>query len=689
VGSEPDYPPFCFVDEEGLPRGFSIDLFNAVTAAVDLDVRYQIGAWDKIKQDLAQGHIDALPLVGRTPEREALFDFTFPYLSLHGAVFVRDNTRDIDALSDLKDKTLVVMRGDNAEEFVRRKQLSEHIYTTNTYSEAFRKLASGEFDAVITQRILGITLLKELRIKNVVPLTLPLDEFRQDFCMAVQKGDSSLLARLNEGLSVVIANGSYETLHQKWFGPVYREKVSLRYLLKIVLLVLIPVLILGAFIWVFVLRSEVRRKTKGLQNEIEEHKKTVQILHSRQLMLSEMEQVSRIGGWEYDPTREKVNFTKGVYTVFDHVPQKNASQSSNDLFGLFYPDDREELVRAFHNTLKTGESFNLELRSTETEQGQKWIRISGRSEYRDGKVYRMYGNFLDSTDSVEARIKLTEMKNNLQKEVNIRTRELSEKVEKLNRSQKAMLYMVEDLNQMTTDLKKERQKLEAANKELETFTYSVSHDLKAPLRGIDGYSKLLGELYADQLNGEARQFIATIRNSTQHMNQLIDDLLQYSRLERSQLRFETVNLEKIIGSILTLNGDTIKQYRFSIKMEMNLPEIMTDPNGLMIALRNLIENALKFSKASPAPEIEIKGMENEETYIVSVTDNGVGFDMKYSQRIFEIFQRLHLPEEYPGTGIGLAMVAKAMQRLGGRVWTESSPGNGASFFLEIPKLNKI
>jgi len=245
-------------------------------------------------------------------------------------------------------------------------------------------------------------------------------------------------------------------------------------------------------------------------------------------MLSEMEQVSKIGGWEYDPTREKVNFTKGVYTVFDLAPKKNFPHSPNDLFGLFHTDDREELVRAFHNTLKTGESFNLELRATETEQGQKWIRISGRSEYREGKVYRLYGNFLDSTDSVEARIKLVEMKNNLQKEVDNRTRELSEKVEKLNRSQKAMLYMVEDLNQMTTDLKKERQKLEAANKELETFTYSVSHDLKAPLRGIDGYSKLLGELYADQLNSEARQFIATIRNSTQHMNQLIDDLLHSS-----------------------------------------------------------------------------------------------------------------------------------------------------------------
>ncbi|MBW8332157.1 MAG: PAS domain S-box protein [Prolixibacteraceae bacterium] len=227
--------------------------------------------------------------------------------------------------------------------------------------------------------------------------------------------------------------------------------------------------------------------------------------------------------------------------------------------------------------------------------------------------------------------------------------------------------------------------LEAANKELETFTYSVSHDLKAPLRGIDGYSKLLNDLYGQDLNDEAKHFISTIRKSTQLMSQLIDDLLQYSRLERSQLRTEPIMIKPFINAILKINEDEIISHRFSVAIDIPETAIIADSNGIQMALRNLIENAIKFTKAVPEPTIEIKQQDSEISWILSVKDNGIGFDMKYSQRIFEIFQRLHRVEDYPGTGIGLAMVGKAMQRINGRAWAESTPGLGATFYLEIPK----
>ncbi|HCY40529.1 MAG TPA: hypothetical protein DHV48_04125 [Prolixibacteraceae bacterium] len=227
--------------------------------------------------------------------------------------------------------------------------------------------------------------------------------------------------------------------------------------------------------------------------------------------------------------------------------------------------------------------------------------------------------------------------------------------------------------------------LQAVNKELETFTYSVSHDLKAPLRGIDGYSKLLSDLYAKDLNDEAKHFISTIRRSTQLMSQLIDDLLQYSRLERSQLRNEPVVIKSIVNAILKVNEDEIISGGFSVTMEIPDKAIIADSNGIQMALRNLIENAIKFTKTAPEPVIEIKQVESDNFWLISVKDNGIGFDMKYSQRIFEIFQRLHRVEDYPGTGIGLAMVGKAMQRMNGRAWAESTPGQGATFYLEIPK----
>jgi len=231
--------------------------------------------------------------------------------------------------------------------------------------------------------------------------------------------------------------------------------------------------------------------------------------------------------------------------------------------------------------------------------------------------------------------------------------------------------------------------LQSVNKELETFTYSVSHDLKAPLRGIDGYSKLLIDLYSGNLNKEAQSFIATIRNSTKQMNQLIDELLDYSRMERSSLIMDKIRIKEVITTISSLYKADLNAGNFILTI--NVPDIsmVVDSKGLTIALRNLLENAMKFTREKPNPTIEINLEEKNNSWIICVKDNGIGFDMKYHERIFEIFQRLHRAEEFPGTGIGLAMVNKAIQRMQGKTWAESTPGIGSTFFIEIPKINLI
>lgn len=241
--------------------------------------------------------------------------------------------------------------------------------------------------------------------------------------------------------------------------------------------------------------------------------------------------------------------------------------------------------------------------------------------------------------------------------------------------------------QLEERVKIRTQQLEAANKELETFTYSVSHDLKAPLRGIDGYSRLLLELYGKNLNEEAMRFITTIRSSTLQMNQLIEDLLQYSRLERSQVQIRPLKVYTYVESILKMHESELNAHHFNVKINIPDTEIVVDPNGIQIVLRNLIGNAIKFTKKVTYPEIIITMEETPESWIITVSDNGIGFDMKYNERIFEIFQRLQRAEDYPGTGVGLAMVAKAMQRMNGKVWAQSVPGKGSTFYLEFYKKN--
>jgi len=226
--------------------------------------------------------------------------------------------------------------------------------------------------------------------------------------------------------------------------------------------------------------------------------------------------------------------------------------------------------------------------------------------------------------------------------------------------------------------------LEAKNRELETFSYSVSHDLKTPLRGIDGYSRLLLSDYAGKLDEEGRTFLNNIRLGINRMSQLIDDLLAYTHLERREITPIRIDPREMVENIIS---EHLKEPQGKVKFSLEIPAftVRADRESLAQALRNLIDNAVKFSFHMPEPHVEIGGWEDHKTCVIWVRDNGIGFDMKYADRIFEIFNRLNRDEEYPGTGVGLALVRKAMERMGGHVWAESLPGQGATFYLEVPK----
>jgi PAS domain S-box-containing protein len=249
--------------------------------------------------------------------------------------------------------------------------------------------------------------------------------------------------------------------------------------------------------------------------------------------------------------------------------------------------------------------------------------------------------------------------------------------------------LYEQTQSYATNLEKRVQErtteLENKNKELETFSYTVSHDLKAPLRGLDGYSQLLVREYGDQLDEEGRLFITNIRNATKQMNQLIDDLLTYSRVERRSLSESEVDLQSLLRALLAERMELIRDQKIATHIEIPFQQVRGDSESYNQVFRNLIDNAIKFTRDVPNPFIDIIGTEDEDRYLIKISDNGIGFDMKYQEKIFEIFQRLHRADEYPGTGIGLAIVRKAVERMGGRVWAESSQGKGATFFLEIPK----
>ena len=226
--------------------------------------------------------------------------------------------------------------------------------------------------------------------------------------------------------------------------------------------------------------------------------------------------------------------------------------------------------------------------------------------------------------------------------------------------------------------------LQLKNKELETFTYTVSHDLKAPLRGISGYSSLLMEDHSDQLDDEGKRYLANLVSSTERMNLLIEDLLAYSRIERREIKKSNVNFSELIDKLIVEYQSEIDSGNMQFKKEIEYDTLITDIEAITQATRNLIDNAVKFTSGRKDPEVTIACKKQGDHVLIFVKDNGIGFDMKYYDKIFEIFQRLHLSEEYPGTGVGLAVVRKAVERLGGKIWAESEPEVGSIFYMELP-----
>jgi PAS domain S-box-containing protein len=242
---------------------------------------------------------------------------------------------------------------------------------------------------------------------------------------------------------------------------------------------------------------------------------------------------------------------------------------------------------------------------------------------------------------------------------------------------------ITDRKHAEEELKRQSVQLEAANKELEAFSYSVSHDLKAPLRSVDGFARMLEEDYAERLDDEGRRLLQVIRDSAQDMGQLINDLLEFSRLNRKDLKTGRIGMSELVEDVRRQveQAETGRAIRWDLG---ELPPAFGDEASIRVVLINLLANAVKFTRPRREAAIGISGRVEGDDVVYSVTDNGVGFDMAYKDKLFCVFQRLHATTEFEGTGIGLALVQRIVLRHGGRAWAEGKVNEGATFSFALP-----
>jgi PAS domain S-box-containing protein len=389
----------------------------------------------------------------------------------------------------------------------------------------------------------------------------------------------------------------------------------------------------------------------GTTMDVTERVLASQVVTDLKDMLEQAETVSLLGSWAGDAETQRLNVSAQLFRNLGLEPADRPPTDAQYL-DCIHPDDRPLVIEDMRTIRAGGPPEDFVFRTNPANGPVRWMRRTARRIDRsaEGLQPRYIGTLLDITDSVQAEEQLRNINQALEQRVAERTAQLSQ-----------------------------------ANQELEAFSYTVSHDLKAPLRGIDGYSQLLVEEFGDKLNEEGRHFVRRIRQGVQQMGALISDLLEYSRMERRDMAAAPVEIRPLVASILESFRDDIERQGVQVRAGLDDFTLALDREGISVVLRNLIGNALKFSRDSSPSVVEIGSRLENGRRVLWVRDNGVGFDMKYHDRMFGIFQRLHRAEEFPGTGVGLALVAKAVQRMGGRVWAESAPGAGATFYLEFPQ----
>ena len=645
--SEFDYPPFALVRPDGSADGFSVDLLKAVTQAVGLEITFIVGPWHKIKQKLVDGDLDVLPLVSYSQEREKVYDFTAPYLRMHGTIFVRKGEKTIRGRADLKDKEVIVMRGDTAHEYAVRENLSDKLILTATFEEAMRLLSKGKHDAVIIQQLVGIQLIKKLGISNVVnvstfqetslkPVDKPLSGFEQKFCIAVQEGDKKLLALLNEGLAIAVANGIYDELYEKWFSPILPQpRVPLTLLLKNVLSILMPILFLLGIVGLWYLRREVTKKTLNLQQEVKERKATEEALRENEKKY-----------------RTLFNMESDALALIEIETGKmlEVNKAFIDLYGY----SRDEILR-------------MKNRDFSVEPDKTGKATQDRSSYVPVRYHKKKDGTVFPTEIAASVFEY--------------------------QGQDVHIAAIRDIT--------ERMRLEAHSRRFQKMESlgllagGVAHDLNNILSGIVSYPELiLMDLPEDS---KLRKPIETIQDSGHRAAAIVEDLLTIARGVATTK--EILNLNELINSYLkSPEFHKLQQSHPAVAIHTDLDPSLLNLSGSNVHLRkvimNLVSNASEAIEGSGNVTVStenryidksLKGYADvkiNEYVVLTVSDDGSGIASDEMERIFEPFYSKKIMGR-SGTGLGLAVVWNVVQNHEGYIDVKSD-ANGTSFELYFP-----
>jgi signal transduction histidine kinase/ABC-type amino acid transport substrate-binding protein len=676
-------PPMNYLENDQA-KGLTVEIVQAMAERMERPVTIKLMDWAEAQQLVLDGKADALIQINYTKEREPLFDFSDPLLETEFAIFIPADKPGITNILALRGLT-VATEAKGFSMFVLKRDPLINIRPVPDQLSGFNLLLEGSVDAVVGDRWVGTYTLAENNIKGVAIANHPIDINYSS--IAVKKGNGILLAEINKALNEIKQDGTYQRIIDKWQAKevVYQTFEQERQQ-RLMIAGILAALLLALF-FVLVLLYMVRRSKRAEETLIQEEAfRGILLELAADFVNVPLAEFDRAINAMLEKIGEFTNLDRAYLFLHDHLRRITTNTHEWCREGITPEIDNLQetpfdLFRDYLELWEKGEIVHIPsvekmskeqpMRSILAEQGIKSLVLIPllQDQLNTGFV---------GFDAVN------ECRSFSEQEINL-LRVLAEIISNAFARKEAEAAIAKLNADLEHRIAERTVQLEALNKELESFAYSISHDFRAPLRALDGFSANLQAKYDDHLDDQGRHYLNRIRNAAIYMSNLVDDLLDLSRINRKELKKQQVDLSKQASEVMALLQQTEPQREANFMIAPEL-QVHGDAALLQSALQNLLENAWKFSSKEAQAEIEVGRTKVEGEAVFFVRDNGVGFNMAYAKNLFGAFQRLHGVNEFPGTGIGLATVQRIINRHGGRIWAESEVGKGATFYFTLQAL---
>lgn len=634
--------PLSFVDENGVPQGIYVDILRDIAAVNGWNINFVACDWSACLDMLQTGKIDLLGPIAYSNERAEIYDFSSEILLVNwGQIYVASDS-DIQSFLDLRNKKIAVLLNDiyypSLQTLLDDFQAPVQYVEADNYREVLQMVSDGEVDAGLTNRFFGLMNEQDFEVKKSPIVLNPIE-----ILFAAPKGrHHDLLTAIDNRMQVLKSdpNSIYYRSVDRWLGGGTSINCFPRWLLwslgvASVLGVMLAILAL-------VLRREVRLRTRELTDEMEQHKRTALSLQASERRYRTLVENSPVPIFVH---------RAGKYVYLNRLAIRMHGAKSVADFA--------------HKTLT---DFLL------PEEHAKFDELQ-RMAVLKPNVVRMVETKFRRFDGTILDVMVTVMSVSFDG----------------NPAQLVIAQDITERKQVERSLQKYAAELERSNRELQDFAYVASHDLQEPLRKIQIFGERLQAKYGDILDDTGRDYLARMDSAARRMKLLIDNLLTFSRVTTTGARpFSAINLSEVVEGVLQDLEARIAETGATIIVD-ELPTIEADPMQMRQLFQNLLGNALKFHREGVPPEISISSNCDPETNEVrpmchiTIADNGIGFEQEYANRIFGVFQRLHARAEFEGTGVGLALCRKIVERHQGSICAEGIPGAGARFIVTLPQ----